>query len=83
MGRKLRIFSNYCIAATALILMIIKAIINFKQQILTLRNTNFQKLDHILTTKNSRFKSKAVPEMIPYSLFDLVTTLIHNMQIST
>ena len=62
---------------------IIKAIINFKQQILTLSNTNFQKLDHTWSAKNSRFKSKVAPDMISYSPFDLVTSPIHNMQLSS
>ena len=63
--------------------MIIKAAINFKQQILTLSNTKFQKLDHSWSAKNSRFKSKVVPDMISYSPFDLVISPIHNMQISS
>ena len=55
--------------------MIIKAIINFKQQILTLSNTKFQKLDHFWSAKNSRFKSKVVPDMISFIYMILIKTL--------
>ena len=72
--KKLRIFSNLLHGEK----MIIKAIINFKQQILTLSNTKFQKLDNSWTQD-----LKVVPDMISYSPFDLVISPIHNMQISS